>query len=83
MNNFNNVLLMNTRRNVKNDPGCIMTTVFRKASPNHRIRSADNEIALLLDFKQKIVFLENNHKNKQAEIPLVSTKTFVSFEFNK
>lgn len=51
-----------------------MTTVFKKASPNHRIRTADNEIALLLDFKQKIVFLENNHKNKKADIPMVSAK---------
>lgn len=71
------------KRNVKNDPGCIMTTVFRKASPNHRIRSADNEIALLLDFKQKIVFLENNHKNKQAEIPLkLLNETDVSVHFD-
>lgn len=66
--------LLKIRRNVKNDPGCIMTTVFRRASPNHRIRTADNEIALLLDYKQKIVFLENNHKNKKADIPMVSNK---------
>lgn len=54
-----------------------MTTVFKRASPNHRIRTADNEIALLLDLKQKIVFLENNHKNKKADIPMVSTKMFL------
>lgn len=65
--------MVNIRRNVKNDPGCIMTTLFKKASPNHRIGSpADSEIVLLLDFKQKIVFLENNPENKQADIPLVS-----------
>lgn len=65
-----NELIEIHNQNIKNDPGCVMTSVFCKAHTKHRIRSADNQPVILLDSKKKILFYENIHNNKSVEIPL-------------
>lgn len=65
------------RQNVKQDPGCVMTSVFRKVSPQHRIRSYENEAVVILDTKQKIVHLEHNLR-KTIHVPLVISFDLIS-----
>lgn len=57
------------KENIKKDPGCVMTCIFRKVWPNHRSRSSPNQKTMIaLDSQQKIVLFEKSMK-KRAEIP--------------
>lgn len=59
------------RENMKKDPGCVMTCIFRKVWPNHRSRSSpDQKTMIILDSQQKIVLFEKSMK-KCTEIPTV------------
>jgi hypothetical protein len=49
-----------------------MTTVFRRAKPNHRIRSVEDEFVIVVDsFTNKIFHFEKVMNNRKLQIPLV------------
>ncbi|XP_054162967.1 translation initiation factor eIF-2B subunit epsilon-like [Oppia nitens] len=53
------------------DKGCVMTTVFRRAKPNHRIRSLEDEFVAVVDSEtNKILHFERILNNKRLRIPL-------------
>lgn len=55
-------------RNIKMDSGCVMTNIFRRANPNHRIRHNNAETILLLDNDLRINFY-GNFKDNKLELP--------------
>lgn len=59
------------RENIKSEPGCVMTCIFRKMLPDHqsRIKTKTNSI-LCLDSNKKLVFLEKSSK-KNINLPTV------------
>ncbi|CAG2161273.1 unnamed protein product [Oppiella nova] len=59
------------KNNRLKDKGCVMTTVFRRAKPHHRIRSMEDEFVTLVDSDtQKILHFERVLNNRRLQIPL-------------
>jgi translation initiation factor eIF-2B subunit epsilon len=61
------------RKNRQKDKGCVMTTVFRRAEPYHKIRSIEDELVTVVDSEtNKILHFERVYNNRRLQIPLVS-----------
>ncbi|KAH9414859.1 DnaJ sub C member 3, partial [Dermatophagoides pteronyssinus] len=73
------------KENMKKDPGCVMTCLFRKVWPDHRSRrsSSNQKTMIALDSQQKIVLFEKPLR-PTTEIPteLFEKNSCISFHYD-
>lgn len=66
------LFVAHNRKNRQKDKGCVMTTVFRRAKPYHKIRSLEDELVTIVDSEtNKVLHFERVYNNRRLQIPLV------------
>ncbi|PRP87586.1 hypothetical protein PROFUN_04613 [Planoprotostelium fungivorum] len=69
--NLDHVIARHKARRQKEDKACIMTTVLKKAPPDHRSRSLQEDVVVGIDEKSsRLVYFDDDKESKELKVDL-------------